>query len=57
MSHWKLTLNSEIYMECASETDVDGIPCGCLEGCKTATRYMLVEANVHVLLKTLSLDG
>ena len=42
--------NSEIYMDYASETDVDGIPCGCLEKCKTVTRHMLTEANVRVLL-------
>ena len=57
MSHWKITLNSEIYMEWASETDVNGIPCSCLERCKTATRYMLIEASVPVMLKILSLDG
>lgn len=57
MSHWKLTSISEFYMECANETDVDGIQCSCLEGCKTATRYMLMETNVRLLLIIMSLDS
>ena len=40
----------------ASETDVDGIPCSCLEECKMTTSYMLIEANVPVLLKISSLQ-
>ena len=52
-----MTLDSEVYKECAAETDVNGIPRCCLGCCQISYPFRRMEANIPAMQEIKPLNG